>query len=104
MTDDGADESDATAGARSARPSDGSDAGDRPDSPGDPESVEDALAELTERVADLERTVAWIARQQAAETGNSACPACNTGGSLRVSRTPTGKKQVECRNCGEKLN
>ncbi|NHN58168.1 MULTISPECIES: hypothetical protein [Halorussus] len=74
------------------------------DGEGRPESFDDAVVELTERVDQLERTVAWMARQQAAETGNSACPECNTGGSLRVSRTPAGKKRVECVSCGETLN
>lgn len=97
---------------------DSADSGNAPDSDEDPtppdggptdgedgaETLEDAVAALTERVDRLERTVAWMARQQAAETGNSACPSCNTGGSLRVSRTPAGKKRVECANCGETLN
>ncbi|UPV99284.1 hypothetical protein M0R88_12205 [Halorussus gelatinilyticus] len=66
--------------------------------------LEATVAALTDRVAQLERTVAWMARQQAAETGNSVCPECNTGGALEVSRSPTGKEQVKCRNCGEKMN
>ncbi len=66
--------------------------------------LEATVAALTDRVDRLERTVAWMARQQAAETGNSVCPECHTGGALRVSRSPTGKKQVQCKNCGEKIN
>lgn len=68
------------------------------------DALESTVGELADRVEELERAVTWLARQQAAETGNSVCPACNTGGSLTVKRSPTGKKQVECRNCGEKLN
>ncbi|WP_135851716.1 zinc ribbon domain-containing protein [Halorussus salinus] len=68
------------------------------------EELRATVAALTDRVAQLERTVAWMARQQAAETGNSVCPECNTGGALRVSRSPTGKKQVQCKSCGEKIN
>jgi hypothetical protein len=70
----------------------------------DAEELRATVAALTDRVAQLERTVARMARQQAVETGNSVCPECHTGGSLRASRSPTGKKQVECRNCGEKIN
>ncbi|UPV73255.1 zinc-ribbon domain-containing protein [Halorussus limi] len=68
------------------------------------EELQATVAALTDRVAQLERAVTWMARQQAAETGNSVCPECNTGGALRVSRSPTGKKQVKCKNCGEKIN
>lgn len=78
---------------------------------GDPDEVSDRLdaleatvETLTDRIPKLERAVAWMARQQAAETGNSVCPYCNTAGALTVSRTPAGKKQVECTNCGETLN
>lgn len=70
----------------------------------DAEELRATVAALTDRVAQLERAVAWMARQQAVETGNSVCPECHTGGSLRASRSPTGKKQVQCRNCGEKIN
>ncbi|WP_137283310.1 hypothetical protein [Halorussus salinisoli] len=68
------------------------------------EPSEESVEALAERVERLEYLVAWMARQQAAETGKSVCPECDTGGALTVSRTPTGKKQVECTNCGGTLN
>lgn len=67
------------------------------------DALEDAVSGLDERLADLERNVAWIARHQAAETGNGVCPNCNTGGALGVDRAPTGKKEVRCTSCGEQL-
>ncbi|USZ68609.1 zinc-ribbon domain-containing protein [Halorussus salilacus] len=63
------------------------------------DALERAVEALAEEVSDLERTVAWMARQQARETGNGACPRCHTGGALRVERTPAGKKRVTCSNC-----
>ncbi|MFC7080988.1 hypothetical protein [Halorussus caseinilyticus] len=96
-TDDRSTPDDSTP-ARSVRSDDGATASDGPDPSG--QSVE----ALTERVQRLERLLAWMARQQAAETGTSVCPECDTGGALHVSRAPTGKKQVECTNCGERLN
>lgn len=65
------------------------------------DALERTVEALAERVSDLERTVTWMARQQARETGNGACPRCHTGGALRVERTPAGKKRVTCSNCDE---
>lgn len=66
--------------------------------------LEATIDELTMQLAQLERSVTWIARQQAAETGNGICPYCNKGGALVADRTPTGKTQVRCTNCNEELN
>ncbi|MFC4549204.1 MULTISPECIES: zinc-ribbon domain-containing protein [Halorussus] len=67
------------------------------------ESLEETVETLTRRLSDLEGNVTWMARHQAAETGNGACPNCNTGGALTVERAPTGKKEVRCTNCDESL-
>lgn len=66
--------------------------------------LEATIDELTMQLAQLERNVTWMARQQAAETGNGVCPYCNKGGALVADRTPTGKTQVRCTNCEQDIN
>lgn len=68
------------------------------------EALEATVEALAEQVSQLERNLAWIARQQARETGNGVCPKCDTGGALRVERTPTGKKRVRCSRCDERFD
>ena len=68
------------------------------------EALEVTVEALADQVSQLERNLAWIARQQARETGNGVCPKCDTGGGLRVERTPTGKKRVRCSRCGEQFD
>ena len=68
------------------------------------EALEATVEALAEQVSQLERNLAWIARQQARETGSGVCPKCDTGGALRVERTPTGKKRVRCSRCGEQFD
>lgn len=68
------------------------------------EALEATVEALADRVSQLEGNVAWMARQQARETGNGVCPECNAGGALRVERTPTGKKRVRCSRCGEQFD
>lgn len=67
-------------------------------------ALEATVEALAEQVSQLERNLAWIARQQARETGNGVCPKCDTGGALRVERTPTGKKRVRCSRCDEQFD
>ncbi|WP_227376626.1 zinc-ribbon domain-containing protein [Haladaptatus halobius] len=67
------------------------------------ESLRDELEVTKVRLRTAERNLRWMAQQQATETGKSVCPQCNSGGSLTVERTATGKKKVECRNCGERF-
>lgn len=67
------------------------------------EQLRSQLDETMERLRQAERNLRWMAQQQASETGKSVCPSCNSGGALGVERTATGKKKVECTNCGERL-
>ena len=61
------------------------------------EALEATVQALAEQVSQLERNLAWIARQQARETGNGVCPKCDTGGGLRVERTPTARSASDAR-------
>ncbi|WP_266076967.1 hypothetical protein [Haladaptatus caseinilyticus] len=67
------------------------------------EALRDELQATKERLHSAEKNLRWMAQHQASETGKSVCPECNSGGSLSVERTATGKKKVECRNCGKRL-
>lgn len=65
--------------------------------------LREELEETRERLQTIEKNLKWMAQHQAVETGKSVCPSCNSNGSLGVERTATGKKKVECTNCGERL-
>lgn len=67
------------------------------------EALREELEATQERLDTVERNLKWMAQHQAIETGKSVCPTCNSNGALVVERTATGKKKVECRNCGERL-
>ncbi|WP_458206260.1 hypothetical protein [Haladaptatus sp. NG-SE-30] len=67
------------------------------------EALRDELEATKERLRAVERNLRWMAQQQAAETGKSICPQCNSGGALTVERTATGKKKVQCTNCGQRF-
>jgi hypothetical protein len=67
------------------------------------ETLSEELEETRERLRIVEKNLKWMAQHQAVETGKSVCPSCNSNGALGVQRTATGKKKVECTNCGERL-
>ncbi|WP_423745048.1 hypothetical protein V5735_03195 (plasmid) [Haladaptatus sp. SPP-AMP-3] len=67
------------------------------------EALREELEATKERLRIAEKNLKWMAQHQAVETGKSVCPTCNSNGSLGVERTATGKKKVECTNCGERL-
>ncbi|WP_049970723.1 DUF5320 domain-containing protein [Haladaptatus cibarius] len=66
-------------------------------------ALRDELETTKNRLHHAEKNLRWMAQHQASETGKSVCPECSSGGSLSVERTATGKKKVECRNCGARL-
>lgn len=65
--------------------------------------LESELAATKDRLRATEKNLRWMAQRQASETGRSICPSCNAGGALTVERTATGKRKVECTNCGERF-
>ncbi len=67
------------------------------------ETLRKELKTTKERLKTAERNLRWMAQHQAQETGRSVCPECSSGGALSVERTATGKKKVECTNCGARL-
>ena len=100
---DGRTQAESTSGsdeAPEADPAEGSnaDAGDRV------AELEATVEDLSMQLAQLERTVTWMARRQAAETGSGICPFCHKGGALVADRTPTGKTRVRCANCETELD
>lgn len=66
-------------------------------------ALREELEETKERLQRTEKNLKWMAQHQAVETGKSVCPSCDSNGSLTVERTATGKKKVECNNCGARL-
>ncbi|GAA0200699.1 zinc-ribbon domain-containing protein [Haladaptatus pallidirubidus] len=66
-------------------------------------ALRDELETTKDRLHHAEKNLRWMAQHQASETGKSVCPECSSGGSLSVERTATGKKKVECTNCGTRF-
>ncbi|WP_458188749.1 hypothetical protein [Haladaptatus sp. NG-WS-4] len=98
-----ANESETTTESSAGDPESPSDDAEEQSDEADIETLREELETTKERLRIAERNLRWIAQQQAAETGKSVCPQCNSGGALGVERTATGKKKVECTNCGERF-
>lgn len=67
------------------------------------ETLREELEATKERLHAVEKNLKWLAQHQAIETGKSVCPSCDSNGALTVRRSATGKKKVECRNCGDRF-